>query len=62
MGTFFFFFFFCFLGQHSWHMEVPNLGIEWEQQLPAFTTATAMPDLSRICDTTAQGSPRSLAH
>ena len=27
-------------------MEFPRLGIESELQLPAYTTATAMPDLS----------------
>ena len=32
------------------HMEVPRLGVESELQLPASTTATATPDLSRICD------------
>ena len=31
-------------------MEVPRLGIESELWLPAYTTATAMPDLSRIQD------------
>ena len=31
-------------------MEVPRLGIELALQLPAYTTATEMPDLSRICD------------
>ena len=31
-------------------MEVPRLGAESELQLPAYTRATAMPDLSRICD------------
>ena len=33
-------------------MEVPGLGVELELQLPAYTTAaaTAMRDLSRICD------------
>ena len=35
------FFFFCFLGLHTWHMEVPRLGGESELQLPAYTTATA---------------------
>ena len=29
-------------------MEVPRLGVESELQLPAYTTATAMQDLSRI--------------
>ena len=36
-------------------MEVPRLGVESELQLPAYTTATARPDPSRIC-----GLPRSL--
>ena len=38
--------FFVFLGPHPWHMEVPRLEVELELQLPAYTTATAMPDLS----------------
>ena len=29
----------CFLGPHLWHMEVLRLGVEWELQLPAYTTA-----------------------
>ena len=31
-------------------MEVPRLGAELELQLPAYTTATAMPDPSLTCD------------
>ena len=31
-------------------MEVPRLGVELELQLPAYATATAMPDPSHICD------------
>ena len=31
-------------------MEVPRLGIESDLQLPAYTTATATQDLSRVCD------------
>ena len=31
-------------------MEVPRLGVETELQLPAYTTATAMPDPSFVCD------------
>ena len=31
-------------------MEVPRLGAESKLQLPAYATATAMQDLSRICD------------
>ena len=46
----FFFFFFVFLGPHSWHMEVPRLGLESELQQQAYTTVTAMRDPSRICD------------
>ena len=45
----FFFFFFCWLGPHPWHMKAPRLGVE-SQVLPAYTTATAMQDLSHICD------------
>ena len=44
------FFFFVFLGPHLWHMEVPRLGVESELQLPAYTTAPAPQDLSRVCD------------
>ena len=43
-------FFFCFLGLHPQHMEVPRLGVESELHLPAYATATATPDWSRICD------------
>ena len=32
------------------HMEVPRLGVELELQLPAYITATAMQDPSRICN------------
>ena len=42
--------FFFFLWLHLWHMEVPRLGVELELQLSAYTTATAMRDLSCICD------------
>jgi len=48
-----FFFFFCllsFLGLPPWHMEVPRLGVKLELLLPAYTRATAMPDLSHVCD------------
>ena len=43
-------FFVCFTGPFLWHVEVPRLGVQSELQLPAFTTATAMPDLSCVCD------------
>ena len=46
-----FFFLISFFSQpHLRHMEVPKLGIELELQLPAYTTATAILDLSYICD------------
>ena len=31
-------------------MEVPRLGVQSELQLPAYATATAIQDPSRICD------------
>ena len=37
-----------FLGPHLWHMEVPRLEVRSELQLPAYTTATAMVNPSRI--------------
>ena len=33
-----------------WHMEVPRLRVKSELQLPAYTAATAMVDLSQICN------------
>ena len=57
----FLFFFFFFLGPYQQHMEVPRLGVKSELQLPAYATATAMPDLSRICDLH-HGNTRSLTH
>ena len=41
---------FVFSGLHPRHMEVPGLGVQSELHLPAYTIATAMPDLSHICD------------
>ena len=38
--------FFVFLGLYPWHTEVPRL--EVESELPAYTTAAAMPDPSCI--------------
>ena len=38
-----------FLGPHLWHREGPRLGVESEQQLPAYTTATATRDPSLVC-------------
>ena len=37
-----------FLGPHPWHAEVPRLGAEAELQLLAYTTATAMWNLTLI--------------
>ena len=31
-------------------MVIPRLGVEVELQLPAYTTATAMRDVSHVCD------------
>ena len=39
-----------FGGAHPRHMEVPRLGMESEQHLPAYVTATATPDPSHVCD------------
>ena len=46
----FLFCFFLFLGLHLQHMEVPRLGVKLELQLLAYTTATAMSNLSSICN------------
>ena len=57
-------FFFFFLGPHLQHMEVPGLGVILELELPAYGTALAMTDPSRICDlhTTAHSNAGSLTH
>ena len=39
-----------FLGPHLWHMKIPRLRVESELQPPAYTRATATPDLSRVCN------------
>jgi len=44
------FFLICFLGPHSRHMEVPRLRVKSELHLLAYTTATATPNLSRVCN------------
>ena len=54
-GCLFFLFvclFVCFflLWPHLWPMELPRLGAEWELQLLTCATATAMWDLSHVCD------------
>ena len=45
-------FFYFFFGQHLPHMEISGLGVKPELQLPAYLTATAVPDpdLRRICN------------
>ena len=47
--NFIFIFFFFFLQPHLLQ-EVPRLGVEPEQQLPAYTTAIATWDPSHICN------------
>ena len=42
--------YFVFLGLYPQHIEVPRVRVKLELQLPACATATAMPNLSRICD------------
>ena len=44
------FFSFFFLGLHSQHMEVSRLGVKSELQRPAYTTATATPNPSQVCN------------
>ena len=46
----FYFILFLFLGSHLWHLEVPKLGVQLELQLPAYTTATEVPDPSCFQD------------
>ena len=45
-----FLYLFCFLELHPWHMEVPRLGVKSKLKVPAYTTATAAQDPSRIWD------------
>ena len=42
--------FFFLFGLPLQHMEIPRLGVESELQLPAYTTATATPAMSRVCN------------
>ena len=44
------FFFSVFLGPHLWHMGVPRLRAGIGAVPLAYTTATAMPDWSCVCD------------
>ena len=53
----------CFLEPHLWHMEVPKLGVKLELQLPAYASATAVPNPSlSMTYTTAPGNAGSLTH
>ena len=45
-----FFVILSFLGLHPQHVEIPRLGVQSELLLPADTRATAIPDLSCICN------------
>ena len=45
-----FFVFFFFRAIPLCHMQVPRLGAESQLQLPSYTTATAMPELSHVCN------------
>ena len=38
------------LGLYLWHMEVPGIGVKSELKLLAYTTATAVPNLSHVFD------------
>jgi len=59
----FIFILFCVLGPHPQHEEGPRLGVESELWLLAYTTVTAVRDLSRVCTyTTAHGNAGSLTH
>ena len=50
-SLFFLLLLFCFvLFAFYGHTEFPRLGVRSELQLPVYTTATAMPGLSRACD------------
>ena len=48
--TYMYIYIFVFLGPHMQHMEVPRLGVQLELQPLVYATATATPDLSRVCD------------
>ena len=47
---FLFCFFVSFLGPHLLHMEVPKVEVKSELRLPAYTTAIAVPDPSKVCN------------
>ena len=54
---------FFFLGLHLWYMDVFRLGVEWQLQLLAYTTAIAMWDLAAsVTHATACCKAASLTH
>ena len=58
-GFLFFFLFFFFLFRAApWPMEGPRLGVQLELQPPAYTTAIATQDPSRVCDLHHSSPPR----
>ena len=60
---YFLFIYFFFSGPHLQHMEVPRLGVKSELQLPAYSTAIAMPDQAAFATHTAVHSKaKSLTH
>ena len=50
LSILFYFCLFCFLELHLWHMDIPRRGVKLELQLLTYDTATALQDLSRVCD------------
>ena len=50
------------LGPHPGHTEVPRLGVASELEPPAYTTATAVPHPSRICNLHHSSRPRRILH
>ena len=51
--------FFCFFGPHPQHTEVPGLGVESEL---AYTTASATPDPSHVCNLHHSSWPHRILH
>ena len=47
--TLFVCFVFVFLVPHLQHVAVPRIGVEWELQQQAYTTAKVRPDPSYFC-------------
>ena len=45
----YYYYYFCFLELCMQHVKAPRPGVESELQLPAYTTATAIQNPSRIC-------------